>query len=453
MLDVIVLAAGKGSRMRSPLPKVLHKLAGKSLLGHTLAVARALSPERIHVVVGHGAEAVRAEASAQDVTFHYQAEQLGTGHAVAQALPACNPNNVALVLFGDVPLMSAATLSALIEKAGTDPVMLAANVPDPAGYGRVIRDSDGLFMKVVEHKDASDTELSVSEVNTGVLAAPVVLLTELLSKLNNDNSQGEYYLPDVLGIARTQGSRVQVVVTEDPIEMMGVNDRLQLESLERTFQVRLAEDLMRNGVAISDRHRLDIRGELACGAGVSIDVNVIFEGKVTLGDGVRIGANTVIKDAIIGSNSAIHPFSHLEQVNVGTGCSVGPYARLRPGTQLCDGARVGNFVETKNATLGAGSKANHLAYIGDTRVGSESNIGAGTITCNYDGVNKHQTTLGDGVFIGSNSTLVAPVSIDDGAFVAAGSVVTKPVASKDLAVGRARQKNISGWQSPASKDA
>jgi len=453
MLDVIVLAAGKGSRMRSPLPKVLHKLAGKSLLGHTLAVARALSPERIHVVVGHGAEAVRAEASAQDVTFHYQAEQLGTGHAVAQALPACNPNSVALVLFGDVPLMSAATLSALIEKAGTDPVMLAANVPDPAGYGRVIRDSDGLFMKVVEHKDASDTELSVSEVNTGVLAAPVVLLTELLSKLNNDNSQGEYYLPDVLGIARTQGSRVQVVVTEDPIEMMGVNDRLQLESLERTFQVRLAEDLMRNGVAISDRHRLDIRGELACGAGVSIDVNVIFEGRVTLGDGVRIGANTVIKDAIIGSNSAIHPFSHLEQVNVGTGCSVGPYARLRPGTQLCDGARVGNFVETKNTTLGTGSKANHLAYIGDTRIGCESNIGAGTITCNYDGVNKHQTTLGDGVFIGSNSTLVAPVSIDDGAFVAAGSVVTKPVASKDLAVGRARQKNISGWQSPASKDA
>ncbi len=452
MLEVIILAAGKGTRMRSAIPKVLHKLAGKPLLEHVVATARNLSPTKIHVVVGHGSEQVSAAVSGDDVTCHKQQNQLGTGHAVAQALPQCDPASNVLILFGDVPLMSAKTLQNLLASTTDAPSVLAAHIPDPTGYGRVIRDAHQRFVEIVEEKDASEEQRAVQEVNTGVIAAPASLLTTLLSRVNNQNAQAEYYLPDVLGIAREDGMTVNVVVSEDPAEILGVNNRLQLEELERILQQRLAEKLLLDGVAVSDRRRLDIRGELTCGEGVSIDINVLLEGDVTLGDNVTIGANCVIRDAAIGANTVIQPFSHIERAVIGTDCFIGPYARLRPGTDLGSAVRIGNFVETKNSTLGAGSKANHLAYIGDTTVGEGSNIGAGTITCNYDGANKFPTHLGDGVFIGSNSTLVAPVTIADGGFVAAGSVITKDVLADDLAVGRAKQRNISGWQKPTKEE-
>jgi len=452
MLEVIILAAGKGTRMRSAIPKVLHKLAGKPLLEHVVATARNLSPTKIHVVVGHGSEQVSAAVSGDDVTCHKQQNQLGTGHAVAQALPQCDPASTVLILFGDVPLMSAKTLQNLLASTTDAPSVLAAHIPDPTGYGRVIRDAHQRFVEIVEEKDASEEQRAVQEVNTGVIAAPASLLTTLLSRVNNQNAQAEYYLPDVLGIAREDGMTVNVVVSKDPAEILGVNNRLQLEELERILQQRLAEKLLLDGVAVSDRRRLDIRGELTCGEGVSIDINVLLEGDVTLGDNVTIGANCVIRDAAIGANTVIQPFSHIERAVIGTDCFIGPYARLRPGTDLGSAVRIGNFVETKNSTLGAGSKANHLAYIGDTTVGEGSNIGAGTITCNYDGANKFPTHLGDGVFIGSNSTLVAPVTIADGGFVAAGSVITKDVLADDLAVGRAKQRNISGWQKPTKEE-
>ena len=452
MLEVIILAAGKGTRMRSAIPKVLHKLAGKPLLEHVVATARKLSPTKIHVVVGHGSEQVSAAVSGDDVTCHKQQNQLGTGHAVAQALPQCDPASNVLILFGDVPLMSAKTLQNLLASTTDAPSVLAAHIHDPTRYGRVIRDSQQRNVENVEEKDASEEQRAVQELNTGVIAAPASLLTTLLSRVNNQNAQAEYYLPDVLGIAREDGMTVNVVVSEDPAEILGVNNRLQLEELERILQQRLAEKLLLDGVAVSDRRRLDIRGELTCGEGVSIDINVLLEGDVTLGDNVTIGANCVIRDAAIGANTVIQPFSHIERAVLGTDCFIGPYARLRPGTDLGSAVRIGNFVETKNSTLGAGSKANHLAYIGDTTVGEGSNIGAGTITCNYDGANKFPTHLGDGVFIGSNSTLVAPVTIANGGFVAAGSVITKDVLADDLAVGRAKQRNISGWQKPTKEE-
>ena len=452
MLEVIILAAGKGTRMRSAIPKVLHKLAGKPLLEHVVATARKLSPTKIHVVVGHGSEQVSAAVSGDDVTCHKQQNQLGTGHAVAQALPQCDPASNVLILFGDVPLMSAKTLQNLLASTTDAPSVLAAHIPDPTGYGRVIRDAHQRFVEIVEEKDASEEQRAVQEVNTGVIAAPASLLTTLLSGVNNQNAQAEYYLPDVLGLAREDGMTVNVVVSEDPVEILGVNNRLQLEKLERILQERLAGELLLDGVAVADRRRLDIRGQLTCGEGVSIDINVVLEGDITLDDNVSIGANCVIRDANIGANTVIQPFSHIESAVIGTDCSIGPYARLRPGTDLGPGVRIGNFVETKNSTLGAGSKANHLAYIGDTTVGEGSNIGAGTITCNYDGANKFPTHLGDRVFIGSNSTLVAPVTIADGGFVAAGSVITKDVPTDDLAVGRAKQRNISGWQKPTKKE-
>ena len=448
MLDVIILAAGRGTRMRSPIPKVLHPLAGRPLLSHVLDTAHALNPEAVHVVVGHGADEVISTLNDTTIQFHQQVDQLGTGHATAQALPSCNPDNLVLVLFGDVPLISVESLKRLVAAAGPEPAMLAARLDDPSGYGRVVRDAAGGFVSVVEHKDATPQQLSIAEVNTGVLAAPANLLTELLARIDNNNAQSEYYLPDVLALARADGRAVAVELTDDPVEMAGVNDRLQLEELERVYQQRTAESLLRNGVSISDRRRFDVRGHLECGENVVIDVNVVFEGHVVLGDGVRVGPNCVIKNAHIGPDCDINAFSHIEDATLGSECSVGPYARLRPGTELGDQARIGNFVETKKAVFGRASKANHLAYIGDTTLGDGCNIGAGTITCNYDGVNKHQTIIGDRVFVGSNSTLVAPVEIQNDGFVAAGSVITKTVPTDELAVGRARQRNISGWQRP-----
>ena len=452
MLEIIILAAGRGTRMHSDLPKVLHRLAGRTLLQHVVDTAQSLGPERLHVVIGHGADQVR-QATAGDVEFHVQTEQLGTAHAVLQALPHCAPASTVLVLFGDVPLIDAVTLQQLLPLAEDGLAMLAAVLEDPTGYGRVLRDGDGGLLGVVEQKDASLTELAIREVNTGVLAGSAALLASLLSRVDNANAQGEYYLPDVLAMAVAEGILVSVMVTEEIGDILGVNDHLQLEQVERRFQAAQAGELMRRGVAIRDRQRIDIRGHLVCGRDVSIDVNTVFEGKVTLGDGVSVGANCILKDVDIAAGTVVHPFCHLESAVLGSRCSVGPYARLRPGTVMGDGARIGNFVETKNASLGAGSKANHLAYVGDSTIGEGCNIGAGTITCNYDGANKHRTILGDRVFIGSNSTLVAPITIESDGFVAAGSTVTRDIRPAQLAVSRAPQRNIDGWRRPEkSKD-
>lgn len=448
MLEIVILAAGKGTRMRSPLPKVLHPLAGRPMLGHVIDVARALEPEAIHVVVGHGADAIRALFANSDIQFHDQHEQLGTGHAVAQALPFCDANHQVLVLFGDVPLISADVLREFINQADGECGVLTAKLNNPTGYGRVLRDSTGMFQAVVEDKDCTPTQQAITEVNTGVVMAPAALLRQWLTEISNDNAQSEYYLPDVLAVAASHGNPVHALVSNDNLAIMGVNNRSQLEQLERLYQHRLAEQLMLAGVAIIDRTRFDVRGSLTCGDGVVIDVNTVFEGEVILGDNVLIGPNCVIRNATIHANTVINAFTHIEETNIGEDCSIGPYARLRPGTHLAHGVKVGNFVEVKNSSFGAESKANHLAYVGDAQVGEATNIGAGTITCNYDGANKHPTVLGDGVFVGSNSTLVAPVTVADRGFVAAGSVVTNNVDTAQLAVGRARQRNIDGWKAP-----
>lgn len=448
MLEVIVLAAGRGTRMRSSLPKVLHALASKPMIHHVLDTARALEASKIHVVVGHGAELVSTAIAADDVTTYVQSEQLGTGHAALAAAPYCQSESTVVVLFGDVPLLSTATLSRVIKAAESGPVLLAASVKDPHGYGRVIRDSNGAFERVVEQKDANPEELSVCEVNTGVLAAKSQNLNSWLARVTDDNAQGEYYLPDALGLAVDDGYSVEVVVTDDEVETQGVNDRIQLEALERSLQIRQAEALMASGVYLSDKSRFDLRGELDCAEDVSIDVNVLIEGHVSIGRGAAIEANCVLKDCTIGEGATVRSFSHIEGATVGPDCQVGPYARLRPGAELSAKAKVGNFVEVKNSHFGEGAKANHLAYVGDAEIGAGSNIGAGTITCNYDGVNKHRTELGENVFIGSNSTLVAPLSVEDSGFVAAGSTVTSPVGESELAVGRAKQRNIKGWKRP-----
>ena len=448
MLEVIVLAAGRGTRMRSSLPKVLHALASKPMIHHVLDTARALEASKIHVVVGHGAELVSTAIAADDVTTYVQSEQLGTGHAALAAAPYCQSESTVVVLFGDVPLLSTATLSRVIKAAESGPVLLAASVKDPHGYGRVIRDSNGAFERVVEQKDANLEELSVCEVNTGVLAAKSQNLNSWLARVTDDNAQGEYYLPDALGLAVDDGYSVEVVVTDDEVETQGVNDRIQLEALERSLQIRQAEVLMASGVYLSDKSRFDLRGELDCAEDVSIDVNVLIEGHVSIGRGAAIEANCVLKDCTIGEGATVRSFSHIEGATVGPDCQVGPYARLRPGAELSAKAKVGNFVEVKNSHFGEGAKANHLAYVGDAEIGAGSNIGAGTITCNYDGVNKHRTELGENVFIGSNSTLVAPLSVEDSGFVAAGSTVTSPVGESELAVGRAKQRNIKGWKRP-----
>lgn len=449
-LEIIVLAAGQGTRMRSDLPKVLHPLARRPLLAHVLATARSLSPERIHVVIGHGAGQVRSTFDAPDLTWVLQSEQLGTGHAVLQAMPGVQESSTVLVLYGDVPLLQAATLKALVQQA---PALLTAEFDDPTGYGRVLRNDAGELRAVVEHKDADPAQRAIREVNTGVLAYPAQLLADYLPRVGNENAQGEYYLPDVLSMAVREGHRVVAMRTENPMETLGINDRRQLAEAETLYRERQASALMRDGVSLADPARIDVRGSLHCGRDVFIDVNCVFEGDVELGDGVQIGPNCVLRDATVAAGSTIHAMSHLEEAEVGDACSVGPYARLRPGTRLAAGARVGNFVEIKKASIGADSKINHLSYVGDAQLGAGVNIGAGTITCNYDGVNKHRTTFGDGVFVGSNSTLVAPLSIGDGGFVAAGSTLTRDVPAKSLGVARGKQRNIDGWQTPKQRAA
>ncbi|MCB1687381.1 MAG: bifunctional UDP-N-acetylglucosamine diphosphorylase/glucosamine-1-phosphate N-acetyltransferase GlmU [Halioglobus sp.] len=454
-LEIVILAAGQGTRMKSRLPKVLHCVGGKPLLEHVINTAQALVPSALHVVVGHGSEQVQESLAGYDINWVVQPERLGTGHAVMQALPSIADDSVVLVLYGDVPLTRQATLQQLVASAQDGPALLTATLQDPKGYGRILRDSSGAMVGVVEDKDATDEQRLLREINTGLLAAPANDFQTYLPRVDNKNQQGEYYLPDIIRLAVANGKSVASCTAESELEILGVNDRVQLNQVEREYQRRLAEELMRQGVSIADAARLDIRGSLTCGEEVFIDVNAVFEGAVTLGSGVSVGANCVLSDVSVADGTVIHPMSHIQGAVIGRDCSVGPYARLRPGTVLADGARIGNFVETKKANIGTGSKVNHLSYIGDCDMGSGVNIGAGTITCNYDGLNKHKTDIGNHVFVGSNSTLVAPLCIEDQGFVAAGSTVTTTVGKDELAVSRSRQRNIKGWNRPdkrGSKD-
>ena len=449
-LHVVILAAGQGTRMRSALPKVLHPVAGKPMLEHVIDGARALLPEGIHVVIGHGAEQVRERLESADLNWVLQTEQLGTGHAVAQALPHITGADQVLVLYGDVPLIRVETLRALVDQAGSQALgLLTVLMQDPTGYGRIIRDDQGRVRAIVEQKDASAEQLLINEGNTGIMVLPGARAADWLNSLSNHNAQGEYYLTDVVELAVAGGVPVEVAQAQDELEVLGANNRLQLAVLERGWQAREAERLMSQGASLADPARLDVRGEISIGRDISIDVNVVLEGRVVIEDGVIIESNCVIRDSVIKAGSVIKAFSHLDGAEVGEQCDVGPYARLRPGTRLLTGAKVGNFVETKKTVLGAGSKINHLSYVGDTEVGSSANIGAGTITCNYDGVNKFMTRIGDGAFIGSNTALVAPVSVGAMATTAAGSTITQDVPDNTLGVARARQRNVEGWKRPA----
>lgn len=447
-VDVVILAAGQGTRMRSALPKVLHPVAHKPMLGHVIDTARALNPASIQVVVGHGAEQVEQQLAADDLGFVLQAQQLGTGHAVAQALPSLQAERV-VVLYGDVPLIQQSTLQALLASCDSNSLaLLTVLLDDPTGYGRIVRNAEGAVRAIVEQKDASPEQLVIQEGNTGILVAPREKLAQWLAALSNDNAQGEYYLTDIIAMAVADGTVVVTETANDSMEVQGANDRLQLAQLERYYQQLQAENLMRQGVTLRDPSRVDIRGTVEVGRDVLIDVNVILEGHVVLEDGVSIGANSIVKDSLLRKGAVVKSHCHLDNAELGEGADCGPFARLRPGAVLGKQAHVGNFVELKNARMGEGAKAGHLTYLGDSEIGARSNIGAGTITCNYDGANKHATVLGEDVFIGSNSSLVAPVTLGDGAVTGAGSTITADVAAGSLAVGRAKQRNIEGWQRP-----
>ncbi|MGX0893339.1 bifunctional UDP-N-acetylglucosamine pyrophosphorylase/glucosamine-1-phosphate N-acetyltransferase [Pseudomonas sp. ADAK2 TE3594] len=447
-LEIVILAAGQGTRMRSALPKVLHPVAGNSMLGHVIHTARQLDPQRIHVVIGHGAEAVRERLAADDLNFVLQDQQLGTGHAVAQAVPFIKSDTV-LILYGDVPLIEVETLQRLLKLVAPQQLgLLTVELDDPTGYGRIVRDAAGKVTAIVEHKDTNDVERAITEGNTGILALPFGRLGDWVSRLSNNNSQGEYYLTDVIAMAVSDGLVVATEHPHDTMEVQGANDRKQLAELERHYQLRAARRLMAQGVTLRDPARFDVRGEVTVGRDVLIDINVILEGKVVIEDDVVIGPNCVIKDSTLRKGVQIKANSHIEGAILGEGSDAGPFARLRPGTVLEARAHVGNFVELKNAHMGEGAKAGHLTYLGDAEIGARTNIGAGTITCNYDGANKWKTVLGEDVFIGSNNSLVAPVDISAGATTAAGSTITQNVGKAQLAVGRARQKNIDGWKRP-----
>ena len=447
-LEIVILAAGQGTRMRSALPKVLHPIAGNSMLGHVIHSARQLDPQRIHVVIGHGADAVRERLAADDLNFVLQDKQLGTGHAVAQAVPFIESDTV-LILYGDVPLIEVETLQRLLKQVAPQQLgLLTVELDDPTGYGRIVRNADGKVTAIVEQKDANEAERAISEGNTGILALPFAQLGGWMSRLSNNNAQGEYYLTDVIAMAVSDGLVVATEQPHDAMEVQGANDRKQLSELERHYQLRAGRRLMAQGVTLRDPARFDVRGEVTVGRDVLIDINVILEGKVVIEDDVVIGPNCVIKDSTLRKGVVIKANSHIEGAILGEGSDAGPFARLRPGTVLESRAHVGNFVELKNAHLGEGAKAGHLTYLGDAEIGARTNIGAGTITCNYDGANKWKTVLGEDVFIGSNNSLVAPVDISSGATTAAGSTITQNVDNAQLAVGRARQKNIDGWKRP-----
>ncbi len=448
-LSVVILAAGQGTRMRSELPKVLHQLAGRSLLAHVISTATQLGADAIHVVYGHGGDTVRSTLADLPVNWVEQAEQLGTGHAVAQATPHIPDDHRVLILYGDVPLIGNETLTRLIAAGGEASVsLLTADVADPTGYGRILRGEDGNVEGIVEQKDASKQQLAIHEINTGMLSAPAAKLKGWLAQLSNDNSQGEYYLTDIIALSVGDGVAVHTVRAECEDEILGVNDRSQLAYLERSYQRSVADRLMREGVTLRDPARLDVRGELDVGKDIVIDVNVILEGRVVLGNGVQIGANCVLKDVAIGDGVVVLPNCVLEQAQISSGCQIGPFARIRPGSVLQEGVKLGNFVEVKKVTIGAESKINHLSYVGDASIGSQVNIGAGCITCNYDGTNKYQTIIGNGAFIGSDCQLVAPVEIGEGAYIGAGSTITKDAPAEQLSVSRAKQIVVRGWKPP-----
>ncbi|WP_136254701.1 bifunctional UDP-N-acetylglucosamine diphosphorylase/glucosamine-1-phosphate N-acetyltransferase GlmU [Onishia niordana] len=447
-LDVVILAAGQGTRMRSRKPKVLHTLAGKPMVRHVIDTASGLGADKLHLVIGHGGDAMRQTLGDTGVHFAVQEEQLGTGHAVAQTLDQLGHDKV-LVLYGDVPLIRRETLSALLEQVDEDHMgLLSVTLEDPKGYGRILRNSDGQVTAIVEQKDASEAERAVKECNTGIMAMTAAQLKRWLPQLSDDNQQGEYYLTDVIAMAAAEGVGIVTAQPAEPVEVEGVNNRLQLARLERAYQQRVAERLMTDGVALADPARIDVRGTLTCGRDVEIDVGCVFEGDVELGEGVRIGPYCVIRDSHLGAETVVESHSVIEQAVAAGYNQIGPFARLRPGTQLAIKAKVGNFVETKNARVGEGSKINHLSYVGDARLGQGVNVGAGTITCNYDGVNKHRTEIGDGAFIGSNTALVAPVSVGAGAIIGAGSTISKDVNDNALAVSRARQISKADWPRP-----
>lgn len=451
-LEIAVLAAGKGTRMRSERPKVLHDLAGRPLLHYVLETARALGPRRIHVVYGHGGDQVRERCPGDDVHWVLQAEQRGTGHALQQALAAIPDAATVLVLYGDVPLIRRETLQTLVEMAGGANVsLLTVTLDEPAGYGRIVRDRDGRIERIVERKDASAAELAITEVNTGFLAAPAARLKDWIARLTNANAQGEYYLTDIIGMAVGEGLDIVAHRPSDTWETLGVNSKTELAQLERVHQHNQARALMEQGATVRDPARLDVRGTVAVGRDVEIDVNVVLEGRVVLGDGARIGPNCYLRDVEVGAGTVVLPQCVLEEATIGDGCRIGPFARLRPGTRLANHAHVGNFVEIKNAVVGESAKINHLTYVGDAQIGRDVNIGAGTITCNYDGANKHRTVIQDNAFIGSNTALVAPVTIGAGATIGAGSVITRDAPPGELTLSRAEQKTRSGWKRPTKK--
>jgi bifunctional UDP-N-acetylglucosamine pyrophosphorylase / glucosamine-1-phosphate N-acetyltransferase len=447
-MNIVILAAGQGKRMHSNLPKVLQPLAGKALVAHVIDTARRLAPNKLCLVYGHGGDAVRSTLDAPDLAWALQEPQLGTGHAVQQALPHLAPDGTTLILYGDVPLIQTETLQKLLHAAQDSLAILTVELAEPSGYGRIVRDAGGRIVRIVEQKDASADECRLREVNTGIMALPTARLGEWLARLSNDNAQHEYYLTDIVGMAVAAGLPIRSAHPQGEWEVLGVNSKVQLAELERITQRRTAERLMEQGVRLADPARLDVRGELVCGRDVFIDVGCVFEGQVVLDEAVEIGPHCVLKNARIGAGAQIKAFSHIEDAVVGPDGAIGPFARLRPGTELGAGVHIGNFVEIKNSKIAGESKANHLAYIGDAVIGRRVNVGAGTITCNYDGANKFQTTIEDDVFIGSDTQLVAPVTVGRGATLGAGTTLTQDAPPNALTISRTRQISLTGWQRP-----
>ena len=452
MLEILILAAGKGTRMRSALPKVLHKLAGKALLGHVVDTAHALGAAQTCVVYGFGGEAVPQAMADDKLTFVLQAEQHGTGHAVKQALPRLSDDGVTLVLYGDVPLTHTRTLQPLVTAAQAGKLgLLTVKLAQPDGYGRIVRDADGRVRRIVEHKDATTTERAIQEVNTGILAVATRRLRQWIDELKNDNAQGEYYLTDIIALAVRDGVGVETYQPGYEWEVLGVNSKAQLAELERIHQGEIAQALLEAGVTLMDPARLDVRGALSCGRDVVIDVNCVFEGHVELGDGVQVGANCVLRNVKVAAGTHIDAFTLIDDAEIGEAGRLGPFSRIRPGTRLARDVHVGNFVEIKNSLIDDGSKINHLSYVGDTTMGKRVNIGAGTITCNYDGANKHRTLIEDDVFVGSDTQLVAPVTVGRGATLGAGTTLTRNAPAGELTLSRAKQLTVSGWKRPVKQ--
>lgn len=452
MIEVIILAAGKGTRMNSQLPKVMHPLAGKPFIEHVVTTAENLMPDQIHLVLGHGAEVVQDYFIGRNLNTVLQTEQLGTGHAVAQALPSLHQDSTILILYGDVPLIQRDTLEKLLEQVNeTSMGLLTVYLDNPTGYGRIIRNDEGEVRAIVEEKDATDDQKLIDEVNSGLMAVKTKHLNKWLPQLSDNNAQGEYYLTDIIALAAKDNVSVTAIAASHEYEVQGVNNREQQADLERQVQLLIAQNLLASGVSLLDPNRFDCRGDISTGSDCVIDINCVFEGEVVLGDAVKIGPNCCIKNSKISSGTVINAYTVVEDAVIETNCTLGPFARIRPGTVLSDGVKIGNFVETKKAVIGKGSKVNHLSYIGDAEVGENVNIGAGTITCNYDGANKFKTTIKNGVFVGSNTALVAPVTIGTDATIGAGSTITQDVEDKGLAIARQKQKTFSGWKRPTKK--